>query len=150
MPERTFEFGNPEGRGGSCSFGIPGERWVKECAFCCGGVDFFWNKPMQTYSVPVDSFKRGVMNVDHLRGHQDHLLMFVVFRLILMSSIRSGSILCRVIDPRPISYLHHWMYMYLCLHRFFPPVTVYFSVGERRRPETDLHLICRLPEHASF
>ena len=84
MPERTFEFGNPEGRGGSCSFGIPGERWVKECAFCCGGVDFFWNKPMQTYSVPVDSFKRGVMNVDHLRGHQDHLLMFVVFRLILI------------------------------------------------------------------
>ena len=25
-------------------------------------------------------------------------------------------------------------------HRFSPPITVYFSVGEKRRPETDLHL----------
>ena len=25
-------------------------------------------------------------------------------------------------------------------HRFPPPITVYFSVGEKWRPETDLHL----------
>ena len=85
MPERIFEFGNPEGRGGSCSFGIPGERRVKKCAFHRGDVDFFWNNPMQTYSVPVDSFKRRVMNVDHLRGHQDHMLIFFfIFNLILI------------------------------------------------------------------
>ena len=42
MLERIFEFGNPEGRGGggSCSFGIPGERRVKKCAFRRGGVHF--------------------------------------------------------------------------------------------------------------
>ena len=82
MPERIFEFGNPEGSGGgggSCSFKIPGERRVKKCASCSGGVDFFWNNPMQTYSVPVDSFKRGVMNVAHLRGHQDHVLIFFCY-----------------------------------------------------------------------
>ena len=84
MPERTFELGNPEGRGRSCSFGIPDERRVKKCAFHHGGVDFFWNNSMQTYSVLVDSFKRGVMNVDHLRGHQDHMLIFfVIFNSIL-------------------------------------------------------------------
>ena len=85
MPETIFEFGNPEVRVGSCSFEIPGERRVKKFAFRRGGVDFFWNNPMQTYSVPVDSFKRGVMNVDHLRGHQDHVLIFfVIFNLILI------------------------------------------------------------------
>ena len=26
-----------------------------------------------------------------------------------MSSVWSGSLLCRVIDPRPISYLEHWL-----------------------------------------
>jgi len=48
------------------------------------GVHFFWNNPMQMYSVPVDSFKRGVMNVHHRRGHQDHMLIFVIFNLILI------------------------------------------------------------------
>ena len=29
---------------------------------------------------------------------------------------------------------------YIYSHCFSPPITVYFSVGEKRRPETDLHL----------
>ena len=54
------------------------EGGSKKRAFRHGGVDFFWNNPMQTTCI---------------YGH--------------------------------------------C---FSPPITVYFSVGEKRRPETDLHL----------
>ena len=53
----------------------------------------------------------GVSCVDQLRGHQDHLLIFVVIiNLIIihcMLSVGSGSLLCRVIIPRPVSYLEH-------------------------------------------
>ena len=31
-------------------------------------------------------------------------------------------------------------YIYFQSSQFSPPITVYFSVGEKRRPETDLHL----------
>ena len=46
--------------------------------------------------------------VDHLRGHQDHVVIFfVAFNLTHMSFVGSGSLLCRVIDARPVSYLGH-------------------------------------------
>ena len=58
-------------------------------------------------------------HVDHLRGHQDHLLhFFIIFNLqcnIYTSSVRSGSLICWVIDPRPFSYLEHYYYFQLYL-----------------------------------
>ena len=58
---------------------------------------------------PVNSFER---RVDHLRDHQDHVLIFFPLYLTkhlhrYMLSVGSGSLLCRVIDPSPVSYLGH-------------------------------------------
>ena len=47
-------------------------------------------------------------HVDHLRVHQDHVLIFfIIFNLTLMSSVGSGSHLCAVIDLRPVTFLEH-------------------------------------------
>ena len=44
MGEGVFELGNPEGRGAQAVLEIQvGGGESKNCAFCCGGVDFFWN-----------------------------------------------------------------------------------------------------------
>jgi len=39
----------------------------------------------------------------------NEVIVFVIFNLsyTYMSSVRSGSLLCQVIDPRPVSYLEH-------------------------------------------
>ena len=39
----------------------------------------------------------------------DEVIVFVIFNLsyTYMSSVGSGSLLCQVIDPRPLSYLEH-------------------------------------------
>ena len=51
-----------------------------------------------------------LFHVDHLRGHQDHMLIFfVILNLTHMSSVGPGSLICRVIDLRPISHLEHWL-----------------------------------------
>ena len=44
----VFCFGNPDRRGGSCALGNPGERGgLKNDPIRRGGVDFFWNNPLQ-------------------------------------------------------------------------------------------------------
>ena len=47
-----FELRNPKGRGGLQQFW--NSRWKKgskQCAFCHGGVDFFWNNPIRVKRV---------------------------------------------------------------------------------------------------
>ena len=39
--EGVFELGNPEGRGGSCSFGIPGGRRDEKTCLLSQGCEFF-------------------------------------------------------------------------------------------------------------
>ena len=56
-------------------------------------------------------------HVDHLWGHQGHILIFfAIFNLTLsyMSSLRSGSLLCWVVDLRPTSCLEHCK-IYTCI-----------------------------------
>ena len=41
-----LELGNPEGRGPQAVLEIQVDGGSKNHAFCCGGVDFFWNNPL--------------------------------------------------------------------------------------------------------
>ena len=79
-------------------------QFTYQCGTCC----IFYCAKAQSLSIPVNSFKLGGL-VDHLRGHQDHVVIFfVTFNLTHMKFVGSGSLLCRVIDPRPVYYLEHW------------------------------------------
>ena len=79
-------------------------QFTYQCGTCC----IFYCAKAQSLSIPVNSFKWGGL-VDHLRGHQDHVVIFfVTFNLTQMKFVGSGSLLCRVIDPRPVYYLEHW------------------------------------------
>ena len=42
-----------------------------------------------------------------LRGHQDHVLIFYIIFNTYLSSVGSETLLCGVIDPRPVSYVEH-------------------------------------------
>ena len=42
----VFELGNPEGRGPQAVLEIQVDRGSKNYAFGRGGVDFFWNNPL--------------------------------------------------------------------------------------------------------
>ena len=43
----VFELGNPEGRGAQAVLEIQVDGGVKNRAFSRGGVDFFWNNPLE-------------------------------------------------------------------------------------------------------
>ena len=74
---------------------------------CISGDIMACDSEQSTCSVPVNSFKQGSWRPSE-GSPRPHANFFCYIELnTYMSSVGSGSILCRVIDPRSVSYLKH-------------------------------------------